>query len=225
MTALEWITRFAPAGFFAFVAVFYTIRILTLQNLDQKKRTSIRNPDGRLCPAHITFRVLRVLILLVSIGYAASPAMIQPLGLFPFIASPWIMIIGDMMLFGAFAFVCSAHMTMGDSWRSGIPVPSSKASEEGDKEAALPLVTHGLFAWSRNPTYIGVAMGQFGFFLALPCAFSLACLIIGAWALAYRVKQEEEYLMQTHGEAYRAYCDRTPRWISFPVFLGARRRA
>lgn len=223
VTILEWITRFAPAGFFGFVAIFYTVRILLLQHSDKQKRTSMRSLSGGLCPAHILFRVLRVLILIASIGYAVDPELIEILGPLLVLTSPWVMILGDMMLFGAFAFVCSAHMTMGDSWRSGIPLQTAHFGEKA-KPIVLPLVTHGLFAWSRNPTYIGVAAGQLGFFLAIPTFFSLACLLLGLWALSYRVKKEEEFLLQSHGEAYRTYCETTPRWIGLPRSLRAEQR-
>jgi protein-S-isoprenylcysteine O-methyltransferase Ste14 len=75
------------------------------------------------------------------------------------------------------------------------------------------LITTGLYAWSRNPIYIGMAATGAGFFLALPNAltFAMACLIV--LLLDVRVRREEEYLLASHGEAYEAYCRRTPRWI------------
>ncbi len=210
---IETITRWAPAAFFTFVACFYTIRILLLQR-DGQARTSMRDPKEGVCAAHVAFRVLRVLVLAASIAFALYPPSAILFGRFDFMFIAPVMITGDILLFAAFAWVCAAHMSLGESWRSGITAG-----------AAPPLVTHGLYRWSRNPTYLGVIAGQVGFFLALPSAFSLGCLIVGVLAISARVRKEERYLAKMHGEAYRRYSETAPRWAPFPVLHGPPRQA
>ena len=74
-------------------------------------------------------------------------------------------------------------------------------------------MTTGLFRISRNPMFIGVAMGQLGFFLALPSLFSLLCLPIGLIALQRQVRAEEKHLAATLPQFYPSYVALVPRWI------------
>ena len=66
---------------------------------------------------------------------------------------------------------------------------------------------------SRNPMFIGIILGQLGFFLALPSAFTLLCLIAGASALVVQSKNEETALAQLFGEQYHRYQAQVPRWL------------
>jgi len=74
------------------------------------------------------------------------------------------------------------------------------------------LVTGGVFAWTRNPTYIANLALCLGWTLlaaswpALIAAGSLAALYL------FAVPFEEKWLARTYGPAYAAYCDRVKRW-------------
>ncbi len=77
---------------------------------------------------------------------------------------------------------------------------------------ALHLVTDGIYAWIRNPMYVG-----FGFITAgLAVAFSsdwTFLLMIPAAIVMHRgvVLREERYLEAKVGDAYRQYMTRVPR--------------
>ncbi|MEM0899033.1 MAG: methyltransferase [Pseudomonadota bacterium] len=76
------------------------------------------------------------------------------------------------------------------------------------------LKTDKLFAWSRNPTYVGNIGLCFGFVIlaastpALIAAASLAVLYVAVIPL------EEKWLEHTYGDEYRTYKSQTPRWFS-----------
>lgn len=78
---------------------------------------------------------------------------------------------------------------------------------------ALHLVTDGLYAFVRNPMYVG-----FGFMLAgLAVAFAsdwTLVLMIPAAIVLHRgvVLREERYLEAKFGDAYRQYMTRVPRY-------------
>lgn len=82
------------------------------------------------------------------------------------------------------------------------------------------LNTAGIYRFSRNPMYTGSFFALTG---AAVCAFrpgipSLVFIVlIIAWALAVHstVKQEEAMLSSLHGDAFRRYRARVPRYLVF----------
>lgn len=94
------------------------------------------------------------------------------------------------------------HFYLGKDWRSG--------TRQGDDTR---LITSGPFAVTRNPMMLFVLAAQIGLFLALPSVFTLLCLAAGLWAVVAQVRVEEYMLEARHGPAYRAYAERTPRWL------------
>ena len=91
---------------------------------------------------------------------------------------------------------------MGESWRIGI-----------DRDRTTELVQKGFYHWSRNPIFFGMRFTLLGLFLTLPSAAALAILTLGNALIQIQVRLEEEYLLRTHGETYRVYCQQTRRWL------------
>lgn len=150
---------------------------------------------------HLTFRVFRILIWGVCVARLFLPSLDNALGLFTWSAQD-IAWVGFAMLSVGFAMAIVTHHQMHDHWRSGI---------DDDYQGAL--VTTGLFAFSRNPAFIGVAMAQIGFFLALPSVFSLICMCVGLTALRIQTYLEESHLTRQFGNEYKLYCQSVPRWL------------
>jgi protein-S-isoprenylcysteine O-methyltransferase Ste14 len=76
------------------------------------------------------------------------------------------------------------------------------------------LVVVGLYRWTRNPMYVAVTLILLGWALA----FAETGLLIYAAcvALAFELRVvlgEEPWLARTHGEAWRDYAERVPRWF------------
>lgn len=76
------------------------------------------------------------------------------------------------------------------------------------------IVDSGVFAYSRNPMYLGMAclLAAWAWWLgALPAwlGVPLFVWIIGRWQIAH----EEAVLLQKFGEPYRDYCRRVRRWL------------
>ncbi len=195
-------SRWFLAIFFVAVGVFYTASIAI-----KKRRVGVSpvtfGPSGsRHWLIHTTFRVFRVLILLIclaSVPYPSIDAWLVPIGLL-WVAP--ILLAGNALLLASFAGLIRLHGAMGAHWRSGIPA--------GD---ASPLITTGPFARTRNPMFLFIQLAQFGFFLSLPSLFSLVCLVVGVIAVQAQVRLEERHLEARHGAAYARYKDRVPRWL------------
>ncbi|USZ71502.1 methyltransferase family protein [Natronosalvus halobius] len=98
-------------------------------------------------------------------------------------------------------------------------------STEGDGTPApndepATLVTGGVYAYTRNPMYVGVVLllgGQAVRFKSLHVLWwTLVC-----WLGFHRriLEYEEPHLLEKHGDAYAEYCERVPRWFPDPRSL------
>jgi protein-S-isoprenylcysteine O-methyltransferase Ste14 len=79
------------------------------------------------------------------------------------------------------------------------------------------LVTYGIFAWMRNPLYVGNFFIWIGFTVISGVLWFLPVAIL-LFAVEYTliVRYEEGVLESIFGEEYLAYKARTPRWIARP---------
>jgi protein-S-isoprenylcysteine O-methyltransferase Ste14 len=76
-----------------------------------------------------------------------------------------------------------------------------------------PLVTGGIYRYSRNPQYLGYVLALTGLATARRSGAALA--LAGATAAIYAVwvPVEEEHLRSTIGDAYEQYLHKTRRWL------------
>jgi protein-S-isoprenylcysteine O-methyltransferase Ste14 len=97
--------------------------------------------------------------------------------------------------------ILAAQVGMGASWRIDL-----------DRERS-GLVTSGLFAVSRNPTFLGMVAVLLVAFLAAPTA-ATGMVLTTAWvAFSMQIRMEEEHLRRMHGPADHRYRAAVPRWI------------
>jgi len=106
-----------------------------------------------------------------------------------------------LMLIGSIIAII-AQFQMGNSWRIGI-----------DESEKTELITNKLYRYSRNPIYLGLLISFFGFFLIAPNALSLCCLVLSYPSVEIKIRLEEQYLIDKHGNNFRAYMDKVNRWI------------
>ena len=79
------------------------------------------------------------------------------------------------------------------------------------------LVTYGIFAWVRNPLYVGNFLVWMGFAVISGVLWFLPVAAV-LFAIEYTliVRYEEGVLESIFGEEYLAYKRRTPRWFPRP---------
>ena len=81
-------------------------------------------------------------------------------------------------------------------------------------KTATALVTDGVYRWTRNPMYLGMALIYFGIALVLNSLVALLLLIPLVFVIQKEViEREERYMESKFGEAYREYRARARRWI------------
>ena len=117
------------------------------------------------------------------------------------VAAAPLRLLGLSLLAGGAVVYALAVLAMGASWRLGI-----------DREHPGALVTDGVFACSRNPIYVGLALLTLGASLALGrLALLLLCAVFWIY-FSFLVRREEAFLASQYGDAYRDYCTRVGRW-------------
>lgn len=83
-------------------------------------------------------------------------------------------------------------------------------------EQASTLLTTGLFAFSRNPIYLGLAVLLAGVIIA-GVRDVTALVMVPVFVLyiqRFQIVPEERLLQQVFGQQYSEYCQRTGRWLS-----------
>ena len=149
------------------------------------------------------FRVIVAALVVHLLAVAAFPEAVgASLGRIPVLDRPLLHTAGLVLMALGGGLTMLSQWAMRHSWKIGIP----------EKQDA-PLVTSGLYAFSRNPIYVGMATALIGTVLAVPNVVSVA-LALSAWiSISYQIRMEETHLSRVFGEAYSAYCGRVRRWI------------
>jgi protein-S-isoprenylcysteine O-methyltransferase Ste14 len=95
-----------------------------------------------------------------------------------------------------------AQTQMHTSWRMGI-----------DEDHFTPLITTGIFRYTRNPIFIGMLLSLLSFFLLMPNMILLLIFVLSFFMVITQVHLEETFLEKQHGEVYRNYCRMVARWV------------
>ena len=104
-------------------------------------------------------------------------------------------------LLGDCIFLVSV-LCMKDSWRAGIP----------DQDRTV-LVTDGIYAFSRNPAFLGFDLQYIGILLMFCNLLTGLFTVFAMVMLHLQILQEERYLTAAFGQAYQAYRRRVFRYL------------
>ncbi len=79
---------------------------------------------------------------------------------------------------------------------------------------ARSLVTHGVYAYTRNPMYVGLTTVYLGGVLATGLMWPLILLpAVLAALVVFVIRREERHLAERFTVEYTVYCARVRRWI------------
>ncbi|MFB6152819.1 MAG: isoprenylcysteine carboxylmethyltransferase family protein [Halodesulfurarchaeum sp.] len=97
----------------------------------------------------------------------------------------------------------------------GIFVYSSRvmSRDETTGQVTTELYTDGPYAYSRNPQYVGMLIGLFGFVLLANAVHVVVLIGLHAVWLILLPFAEEPWLRDQFGDEYERYCDHVPRFI------------
>ena len=95
-----------------------------------------------------------------------------------------------------------AVISMKDSWRAGIP--------EKDR---TKLITDGVFAYSRNPAFLGFDLQYIGVTLMFCNGLTVMFTVFAVVMLHLQILQEENYLTAVFGDEYLDYRSHVLRYL------------
>lgn len=147
--------------------------------------------------------VLFLSVVLTVLAYAFSSSGYQYLIPIPYLEGRVLQWVGVGVLVGALVLIRVAQYQLKESWRIGIDRSGQKT----------PLITTGVYRWSRNPIALGMTLSTLGFFLVLPNVITFTVLNLTVLIFAVRTRMEEEHLKEMHGKTYDTYRKATPRWL------------
>ena len=143
--------------------------------------------------------LIGVLLMLLSIALQ----LLAPLGVLTRFDQTWRSICGGAILLVGLVVTQAGARTL-----------LSRGTNINPLRPALALATEGIYAWTRNPMYVGGAPLMLG--IAIVSALDwMPLLMVPAWfALHFGiVRREEAYLEAKFGEAFRRYKARVPRYV------------
>jgi protein-S-isoprenylcysteine O-methyltransferase Ste14 len=118
------------------------------------------------------------------------------------VASSVLESIGAALELAGLASLLVALVHMGRAWRIGI-----------DRRVHEELVTHGVFALSRNPIYVGMDLTAVGAALGIARPFFLASAAVILVGVHAQILREERFLAAVHGEEYERYRAKVRRYL------------
>lgn len=116
--------------------------------------------------------------------------------------------LGMLGLAGATILLFFTLQSFGDSYRLGV-----------DHESPGDLVVHGVFAFSRNPVYLGLDIIFVSLFLFYGSLFFLSMMLGAGLAMHIMIINEEKALRKNFADQYVVYCQQVPRYFSIKSLM------
>lgn len=118
------------------------------------------------------------------------------------IPSPIFKVVGVLLAFAAVLLYGFGLKHLGEAWRLGV-----------DREKAGPLVTSGIYAWTRHPIYVAFDLIFIGTFFVHSGWLFLLLVVVWLPLMHRTMIREELFLKDRFGDEYADYCKRVGRYI------------
>jgi protein-S-isoprenylcysteine O-methyltransferase Ste14 len=194
---MHWTQIFLAAALVVYIGAFVAIMVAV-------KRSTDVSPKGHAGGHHLAALlngVAALLLLLTTIAYPVDALSVDWFGRIALLDHPVAQGLG--VVASALAGVCIiwGEVSLGRSFRVALP------------ESKQPLVTHGIYHFTRNPLALSVDLLALGVLLLAPSWLALVSLVLNAASYEWKIRIEESYLREAHGAAYAAYCAQTGRYL------------
>lgn len=178
------------------LAVFYGIYLIKqqwqkhrgIQTMQIGRRKETKNHTVETLMGIATVGIIPAQLLSIGFGWSHLSANARFTGF-------CIGILGDLI------FLISV-LCMRDSWRAGIP----------DRDRT-ELVTNGIYAFSRNPAFLGFYLQYIGVLLMYCNLLTGMFTVFAIVMLHLQILQEERYLTTAFGTKYLDYCHQVRRYL------------
>lgn len=146
--------------------------------------------------------------LIVISGWIVQPLIISPdedaliFSSFTVLWHPLGIYAGLFLALSGYAATVWCYSVLGNFWRMGI-----------DKKETTLLIQRGPYRVMRHPIYVFQVVILAGMTCLIPTLFSLIILFIHFITICVKMLDEESYLLQSLGNEYKNYSDRTGRFL------------
>lgn len=138
---------------------------------------------------------------LLFIGLVAIGALIDRLAPWPALQVPWP--VGAVLTAIGAAVIVAAMQRFRATGENAVPWTGSDA-----------MIANGIYRYTRNPMYLGMAVMQAGLALLLGSITALVLVPVSIAIIQTQViAREEAYLTGRFGASYQDYCRRVRRWL------------
>lgn len=178
------------------LAVFYGIYLIKQWRQKHRGIRTMQIGRGKDAQTHTvetlmgiaTVGIIPAQLLSIAFGWSHLPANARFTGF-------CVGMLGDLI------FLISV-LCMKDSWRAGIP-----------EEDRTELVTDGIYAFSRNPAFLGFDLQYIGVLLMFCNLLTAAFTVFAVSMLHLQILQEERYLTAAFGPEYLQYRRHVLRYL------------
>lgn len=179
------------------MAAFYGIYFVKLFN--QRKKGIQTNLLGKGKQGFAKF----VEVALKDVTYLVPAIEVASILTNTYLDFKWLRAAGIILgVWGVIIFAVSVF-TMRDNWRAGVPKAGNTA-----------LVTSGIYAFSRNPAFLGFDLVYIGILAMFYNAGLLIVTLLAVVLLHLQiVNVEEDFLLTTFGDEYLQYREKVCRYI------------
>lgn len=198
---LPGLVRWGPFALLVFYAAAFVTGTLRVAN-ESRGPVYVLGADATQRVSQAAFRLSFAVLLGVFTLRAEWPFLEQVTGPLEWAHSPTVQLLGFVVMLEGVVVAALAQFQMGQAWRIGVP----------DREPSQ-FVERGLFRFSRNPVFLGMAGIFLGGLLVAPSALTLMAASLALFAMSIQIRLEEAHLSSTLGSAYEAYKARVRRWI------------
>jgi protein-S-isoprenylcysteine O-methyltransferase Ste14 len=193
---MHWTQTILAVALTAYIGAFAVIMV-------RVRRSTDTNPRGHTGGHHLAavLNIVATLLLLLSaIAYPLDARSVDWFGRIPLLDHAVAQGIGVGALTLSGVLLIWGEISLGHSFRVALP------------ESKQALITHGIYRFTRNPLALSVDLLALGILLLAPSWVALASLVLNVASYEWKIRIEEAYLHEAHGEAYADYCARTGRY-------------
>jgi protein-S-isoprenylcysteine O-methyltransferase Ste14 len=194
---MHWTHIFLAVSLIGYLTVFATVLFLA-------KRSTGANPmghDGGHRLAALLNSVASLLLLVTAVAYPLDARTVTWFGRISLLDRPIVQAAGVATVALSGLCLVWGSVSLGGSFRVALP------------EWGQPLVTHGIYRFTRNPLALSANLLALSVLLMAPSWLAMVSFLLNAISYEWKIRIEEAYLHQTHGAAYTAYCARTGRYL------------
>ena len=202
---MHWTQVVLAAALTLYVGAFIVIMVAV-------RRSTGANPRGHARGhglAALVNGAAALLLVVIVVAYAVDARSVDRFGRIALLDHPVARGMGGAAVVLAGVCITWGELSLGRSFRVALP------------ESRQPLVTHGIYRFTRNPLALSVDLLTLGVLLLAPSWLALVSLLLNVAGYECKIRIEEACLQEAHGAAYAAYCARTGRYLP-RLFRGRR---